>query len=302
MIGPPVPIVFPNEVEWRPKLSPATVSVLLQHMATQDVFAIDRTVREALGLPNRKELSERLGDEEEDGSGGLLRLKHYRWINRALAMELLASLLLSYLNSAKKVRSFCLAREARAYYFAGPNLPDLIADYPESENAPAFRVLGEVSAKRKITPDWHLKQLEQALRHAKDEQDKSPEPQLIYAWVINNGDVGSDPALRLQYQEFVRKNGLLEEGCRIRVAPMHTRDAAFALALLCSKPPTGGFGFPSRWLAGALECMADELMKDAAPEPQGWMADLFARSVGDQGSLLPPEPPSDDDDGPPGMR
>ena len=292
-----VPVELRQGGEWGGRPAPAAAAALLLQLLSKDPRAVGRTISPRLKLDSRSRLSRRLRSPRQRGDRWLLTLKDYRSINKALSMELLCASLLAHLNSAESVVSLCCSDEGTPYNFAPAGLPDLTAEY-----APDIRLVAEVSAKADAGLEFQQGQLEQALRHANDEQDKSPEPQLIYAWVINNGDVGSDPALRLQYQEFVRKNGLLEEGCRIRVAPMHTRDAAFALALLCSKPPTGGFGFPSCWLADALECMADELMKDAAPEPQGWMADLFARSVGDQGSLLPPEPPSDDDDGPPGMR
>lgn len=307
MNEPPISVAFPSGGSWRPNLSAAAVSVLLQRMATQDVAAIGRVVFKALGLPDRPELAERLAHESQaDGDKGL-KLKHYRWINRALSMELLVSLLLTHLNRAKRVRSFCVADEGRAYYFAGPGRPDLLADYPaESGDASAFRVLGEVSAKREITPKWHLDQLERALRHAQSELAKdAPSPPII-AWVVNNGDVGSDPDLRRQYQKFVRKHGLDKEGSSIKVVPMHTADAAFALASLCSEPPAEGLRFPSGRLADALSDMAGGLMAESPPGGEGWMADLFVESVGGQAPLLPPayegDDPTDDEDGPPGTR
>ncbi len=301
MLEPPIAVTLPNDRGWRPKLGAPAVSALLQRMAAQDVVAVSRTVFKALGLPGRPELAKRLASEAPKEDAQALKLKHYRWINRALSMELLASLLLSHLNRAERVRSFCMADGDRPHYFAGSGRPDLLADYPASGDASAFRVLGEVSALREMAPERHLEQLEQALRHAKSELEKKPDSPVI-AWVVNNGDVGSDPVLRRQYQKFVRDNGLLEEGCGITVAPMHTADAAHALALLCSEPPAGGLRFPSGGLAVALCEMADRLAGDDPPGAEGWMAQLFVQSVGGQASLLPPDPPSDDDDGPPGTR
>ena len=300
MIEPPVPIIFPNDDRWRPKLGPAAVSFLLRLMAQQDLAAIGRVVTKELKLPGRKELSGRVGDEKGDGGGEQLGLKHYRWINRAVAMEQLVSLLLSYLNRAERVRSFCVSDKGHPYYFAGAGKPDLLADYPASDDAPALRVLGEVSAKREITPPWHLAQLGQALRHAKTEQEKSPGSH-IHAWVINAGDVGSDAVLRRQYQEFVKANGLLQADCSISVVPMPIADAAHALDLLCSNSPDEDRRFSSAGLDAALRTMADGLMAEVPPGGEGWMAEQFVQSVHDQGSLLPPAH-EDDEDGPPGTR
>lgn len=302
MLEPPVQVTFPNGSGWRPRLGAPAVSALLQRMATEDVIAIGRTVFAALGLPVRGDLAERAVSEAPDPGDRTSGLKRYRWINRALSMELLVSLLLSHLNRARAVRAFCSADGRRPYCFAGSGLPDVVAEYSEAEAAPAFRVLCEVSAKREITLDWHLGQLEQALRHAQSELGKDPESNPIIAWVVNNGDIGSDPALRQQYREFVRGNGLLEEDCRIQVVPMHTGDLAFALARLCSEPPAEGLRFPASGMAAALGAMADRLMAEAPPGDEGWMADLFVDGVGGQGSLLPSAPSSADEDRQPGSR
>ena len=76
-----------------------------------------------------------------------------RHINKAMTMELLIALLLTWLDQAGRVISGCCVKAGLPNYYSPQGTGRRItALYDDTDNQPAFHVVGEVSVRRKVTP------------------------------------------------------------------------------------------------------------------------------------------------------
>ena len=92
------------------------------------------------------------------------KIAEHRKINKGLAMELLTSLMLAGLDTAREVRCNCEARNGLPHKFAPAGVTDVEAFYDKPP--PGFLVIAAVSAKSDVTPEFYREQLDQALEHA----------------------------------------------------------------------------------------------------------------------------------------
>ena len=138
------------------------VSILLLHLLNHDFTVNDKELFPILGIDMK---TRRKTDNMPNVENGTV--KQYRMINKALAMELFSSLLLTHLNSADRVTSWCLTNpNGLPLYFAPSGASDIEVSYPVAGDTPAFQMIAEVSAKRQVDERFYATQLYQAWRHA----------------------------------------------------------------------------------------------------------------------------------------
>ena len=90
-------------------------------------------------------------------------------------------MLLTYLNSAERVTSWCLTNpNGLPLYFAPSGEPDIEVSYPAAGETPAFQMIAEVSAKREVDETFYATQLYQAWRHA-DKLAQETDDETVYA-------------------------------------------------------------------------------------------------------------------------
>ena len=175
-------------------------------------------------------------------------VKQYRMINKALSMELLSSLLLTHLNSAKRVTRWCLTNpNGLSQYFAPAWQSDIEVSYPEAGETPAFQMIAEVSAKRKVDGRFYATRFNQAWRHA-NALAKKTDDVAIYALVINGGRIGSDEKLQREYRRFMERDDVRQSE-RVRVVPIFAFDVALALRDLDANLQADRFRYGSVSLA-----------------------------------------------------
>ena len=100
----PIPVTLREGFTWSIEEMPAeAVSLLILHLLNHDFTVNDQELFPILGIDmETRRKTANMPNVEND------TVKQYRIINKALAMELLSSLLLTHLNSAERVTSWCL--------------------------------------------------------------------------------------------------------------------------------------------------------------------------------------------------
>ena len=162
-------------------------------LLTKDFRAIDRRVLRALGIDS-KARKERL-NAIRPGEGKIrVDVRQARIINRALAMELLVSALLTCLDGPDEVKSWCtVSVRGEPNNFAPGPYPDIVGKYK------GFCLAVEVSCKRDArNPEFFKAQLEQAVRHAAEEATR-PGAGRVYAVVITGCSVEDNRRMRRVY-------------------------------------------------------------------------------------------------------
>ena len=260
----PVPVTLRDEGSWNSGLPAGAVGLLMMHLLNHDYTANEKRVFPSLGVDMK---TRRKADNVPDVK---VRQTHeYRKINKALSMELLSALLLTRLDSAREVFSWCETRNGLPHRHAPAGLADLTASYPASGEAPAFRVVAEVSAKREVTRESYTRQLSQALDHAAQLAEESGE-EPVYALVINAGRIGSDTVLQDVYRSFVKSKKIKPDG-PVRLLPIYTGDLAVALRDLEVGLSPDRFRFGADVLAEVFETLHDGLMQSEPNGDPDWM-------------------------------
>ena len=297
-----IPVTLGEDETWDKRLTPGAIGLLMMHLLRHDFKSSEKLVYPSLAvdMPSRRRAdnmpnleaaevpAQQRPDEPPKLDQGVLR--SYRRINKALSMELLTALLLTRLDSAERVRSWCCTRDGLPNNFAPSGAPDITASYPASEGTPAFQVVAEVSAKREVTDEFYRTQLTQALEHAKDQLDRSEE-RPIYALAINGGRIASDVRLQKVYREFVEKNGLDKDG-PIRVIPMFAGDLAVALRRMEVRLAPDRFRFGTDSLAQVFNALHEGLRRDEPNADADWMCNSWLDTVNAQPTLDLSDEPS----------
>ena len=211
-------------VEWQPPITNEEAIVRLYGLTESDfrtneeIYArleIDRGTRADLNNPFPFDETER---ELHDG----------RWMDKALAMELLSSIALSAIDTPDQVRSFCIARDGRPNYFAPSGKLDVLAAYPATASTPAFAVAAEVSARRDMSIEDYKAQLRQGVTHAEELLNTDGAAfSVVYVLVANNRDICNNQAVWDAYREVVEETDVGSND-RIRLLPMYSKDLAYA--------------------------------------------------------------------------
>ena len=232
--------------------SPAYVAFLMLILFSHDYRAIQKRIFTGLGID--MQTRHQTGNVPNVASE---RTHEYRKINKALSMELLTGILLTHLNSATQVRSWCLTRDGTPHYFAPSGFADLEAIYDGTGKSKGFRVVVEVSAKREVDAKNFTKQLNQALAHANNLMEDSVDVK-VYALVINGGSVMLDPELDKAFREFV-DNHPVRRNDPVSVIPVHAGELAVAVRRIDDKLPAGSLRFSSSVLVSIFKSLLKAL-------------------------------------------
>ena len=292
-------------VEWLPHVEVEEAITLLYQTAEEDVLAdariarrlgIDRRTRKDTGNPlplGKKKTDADTLDENPDTD----TLHNTRWMNPALAMELLATSALSAIDLPDWVRCFCrLSPHGAPNTFAPPKKFDVVASYPASGRTPGFAVAVEVSAREysMLSLQDYKQQLTQGVTHAIEMLNEAGHSfSKIYVLVANVRDPCVEGKIWDTYKEVVAETKI-ESNERIELVPMYTKDLAFAAERINDAywDARGKFG-PGE-LARVLDEHVALLNKDEMPDKPESMREIWQRAEDPLrfgGVLLdPPEP------------
>ena len=270
--APPIPLTFEDGVVWTRELEIRHLCILMRYLMSHDFQAIDKIITPLLGTDMARRIADdnriNIVNETHPRSGA-------RIINKALAMELLMGLLLAWLDRAGHIRSGCLTRHGLPNYFSTSGKADLIVDYPAAdEAAQAFSIVAEVSIKRAVTRDHYDKQLNQALKQARDLKANTGATAPIYGLVVNGGIITTSPMLQDCYRRFLREHNLTQDS-PCRVLPLYVGDFIKIMMLL---EQDNSYNFDSRVLATTLEVLLAGLRR-GGQDDKDWMVDRCMESV-----------------------
>ena len=256
---------------------PDVVSILILHLINHDFTVNDQELFPMLGIDMATRGKTENMPNVVDGN-----TKQYRIINKALATELLGSLLLTHLNSANRVTSWCLTNaNGLPNYFAPPKAADIEVSYPGTGGTPAFHLIAEVSALRDVDETFYATQLEQAWRHAlylANEKDD----EIIYALVINSGQIGSDTRLQQVYMRFMNLPAV-KENKQVRVVPIYAADVAVALRDLDIELHADEFHYGSDSLARVFDRLQQGVLEGY--DDEDWMRHIWLKTIDTQPTL-----------------
>ena len=146
------PVLLEGETPWDVDLAPYYASDLLLYLTSQDAAQIRKYV-----LPNLLIEDAAQFDQEVLAKAVVTRdqIRNRRGMLKGLAMELLAASILRHLDAPASVVAWATARNGLPNSAAPGGHPDVIAEYYEWEDAPAFKIIAEVSAMRDMPPDFY---------------------------------------------------------------------------------------------------------------------------------------------------
>ncbi len=258
------------------------MGALLEHNAKKThhwvhhQLGLDRQARRAAGTERPK--------ADEDKSD----LKEWRKINKALAMELLTSEMLSRIDGAKAVHAQLGARNGHPYRAAGPGHADIEVEYPVGADGGSMSLVAETSAKRNPSRQDLLDQLAQALRFGRRlQKDRGG---VVHALVVTDARIGTDASLQDAFRAFVSREGLEPRG-PVRLLPVYGLDLTGALADLESAIPGQAARMETEAFAHALDGLRDGLMEGGRND-EGWMQRILANPPSGIQLPLDPTPPA----------
>ena len=164
--------------------------LLMLQLFTHDFRVNDRVVYPALGIDMATRRKNQNLPNVESKS-----IRQYRYTNKGLAMELLVGMVLTHLDTPQMVRNWCKSPGGLPRSHALPGKVDVEASYAPDDGSPPFRLIAEVSAKRRVSPGFLKKQLAQAHRHAM-EMVKDDVGGKVYVLVINGWQCDRCPQTR----------------------------------------------------------------------------------------------------------
>ena len=273
----PIPVTLRGKQSWTWTWSrDFSIPVLCNHLdyLTRHDFRIIANIAAKLGLDmySRGRMHNRVDFKKAKESGTQIRA--LRNINKAMSMELLIALLLTWLDQAGRVISGCCVKAGLPNYYSPQGLADITALYDDADNEPAFHVVGEVSIRRKVTATYYREQLTQTYKHAL-EQSRKHTGIPVYGLVINSGKITRSAILQNVYRQCQSQHRS-EEYSNIRVLPMDTRDFMNIMKRL-SKANT--YGFDSGTLSRVFDTLHAQLNQENMPPERGWMVKDWIRIV-----------------------
>ena len=285
---PPVPVTLRNGAPLPLDLRTRVIGLYILHLLKHDFSANERVVLRKLGIDRatRRRTGRDLGAELHD----------YRWMNKALAMELLTALLLSRIDSPARVNSQCLLDEYHGlpYTFAPPKTADVIARYAPGSTGETFGIVVEASAKRDVTLSNFETQLRQAIDRARELREEIGAP--VYALVINGAPVASSAAYAGSYRKMLHQHGIVDDPSLCLVA-MDANDLGVAYCDLVSRPPGDGLHFRTEQLRGVLDALYAGLQQTEMLSKEDWMRNTWSSLGADGATPTLPLPQEADGDG-----
>ena len=258
---------------WTREFSIAVLCTYLRHMSDHDFRTIaDIAAKLGLDVYSRGRMGNRVDFRKAKEAGKEIRT--LRNINKAMTMELLIALLLTWLDTAGRVKSGCCVKVGLPNNYSPQGLADITALYDDANNKPAFRVVGEVSIRRKVTATYYRKQLTQTYQHALDESrehDGIP----VYGLVINGGKITRSAILQNVYRQCQTQHSS-EEYSNVRVLPMYMRDFMNIMKRLSK---TNTYAFDSGTLSKVFDTLHGRLNQATMPAERNWMFKDWIRIV-----------------------
>lgn len=256
--------------EWSLDHSCRTANRVLVQLVTQNPDAIAELVLPAVGIdPRTRQVKNNLVPVDEEGTGSTVHDRN--WINKALAMELLAATLLTCLDDPVEVRSPCVTdEEGRPKTYAQGDNADALATYP------SFGVVVEVSSKKDMELEQFETQLKQGIKHGSAMALASKKP--VYVLVINDCDIEG------RWEREVRKvyHSLLPIEAKwgdVRPIPMSSVNFVDILDRIHPLPSEPQFRYDSLALDRALKTVYARLSQAGAPLEPGWTANSIVKSL-----------------------
>ena len=287
-----IPVTLRTGYLWQPDYSVQEIILLLSYLLQHNYKELIKIINRALNIDT---LSRVMDDNRVnwDTKNKSRRIREMRNIDKALAMELLMSLLLTYLDDSEKVICNCVEQKNLPNNSAASGLGDIIAFYPSSDDVPAFQGLFEVSIVRRPTVKDFLRQLNQAYSHAKERVEESG-GMPVYGLTINRCNIGANKSLQSVYKQFLADKQI-ERDSIIQVLPLYAIDFAGIMTTMLLDET---YGFSSGVLVRAFDTLIDQLRQEEPPSKPRWMTDTWFNIVN---SAQAPEleletPPGDEPD------
>ena len=263
-----IPVTLQGGWLWNPSFSITEVNLIFLYLLSHNFMAIKGIVAEKLNIDTLSRVAD--DNRIKQSKAAPRQLHDRRIINKAMSMELLIALLLTWLDDSDKVGSNCCVMNELPNNHAPGKVADIIANYPPGDGGKAFKVLSEVSIKRRISLKKYREQLDQTLEHARNEIKDDPDKP-VYGLVINGGDIATNKGLHAEYKRFLADNQLEPDGI-IRVVPMYAVDFAGVMLNLIEGEL---YDFKSHVLAKVFDTVIDELRQEALPTEPNWMEKLW---------------------------
>ena len=277
----PVPVTLRNGAALPLELPTRVIGLYLLHLLKHDFSTNERFVFRKLGID--RDTRRDTGRDYDVGT------HDYRWMNKALAMELLTALLVSRIDSPARVDSQCVLDEHRGLplTFAPSSSADVIARYATGSGEQTFGIVVEASAKRDLKVAQFETQLRQAIDRGRELQAETGVP--VYALVINGAPVGSDADYAGSFRKMVHRYGIEDDPSLCLVA-MDANDLGWAYCDLVAGPPGDGVHFRTEQLRGVLDALYAGLQQPEMLSKEDWMRTTWA-SLGADGATrtLPAE-------------
>ena len=273
----PIPLTLrgkePWTWTWRRDFSIFVLCTYLRHLTDHDFTQITEVAAKlGLDLPTRDRMGSRVDFTVAKESG--TEISSLRHINKAMTMELLIALLLTWLDQAGRVISGCCVKAGLPNYYSPQGLADITALYDDTDNQPAFHVVGEVGIRRKVTESYYRKQLTQTYEHAL-EQSRKHDGIPVYGLAINSGKITRSTILQKVYRQCQSVHRS-EEYSNIRVLPMDTRDFMNVMLRLSK---TNTYAFDSGTLSKVFDTLHNRLNQATMPLERDWMVKDWIKIV-----------------------
>ena len=266
-----IPDTLRGGLSWNPSLSDNEIAILLVYLHSQNFKAISNIVARKLNLDTRSRVE---ADNRLNLKDGGHWLREARTINKALAMELLVALSMTYIDNSERVVSGCVVRNQQPNNFASSGLADITVFYPRSDDGQAFSVLVEVSLKRNVSAEHYRRQLDQTLTHAKVLAANHNGRQ-VYGLVINSGDITREKRLQSVYKRFLLDNRITADS-HIKVLALYTGDFISIMGkLLVDKT----YDFRSSLLVQIFDILIERLREKVLPLEKDWVEQTWLNIV-----------------------
>ena len=259
---------------WTRDFSISALCIHLRFLTSHDFRTIERRVVTKLGLDLRTRVRQDNRVEFKEAVINNRVITALRNINKAMSMELIIALLLTWLDTAGRVGTGSCVKGGLPNYYSTGGLADVTAFYDDADNQPAFHIVGEVSIRRRVTATYYRKQLTQTYKHALEHSRKHAGIK-VYGLVINGGKIARSAILQDVYRQCQSQHRS-EEYSNIRVLPMYTRDFMNIMMQL-SKANT--YAFDSGTLSKVFDTLHGRLNQAIMPSERDWMVKDWIRIV-----------------------
>ena len=294
---PPKVLLGDNLSWWDLNLSLYEACMLALYLTTHESTTIDNYVLPYLRIERPTDTKKKGKDDEDDNGGeddgrpeisdedaaeaikGPTKAAKRRGAFKGLAMELLASSILQHMDRCRQVVAWAKTHNGRPSSVAPGETSGVTAVFPRTESCREFRILAEVSAKRRMTDIYYAIQLDEALDHGTKEAEKYP-GLLVYALVINGAKIGEDRSYYGQYHSFLAENDVDLAG-NVRIVPINVDDFAVAMGQLFLDLGPDSLYYSSDILMQTLEAVYQAVRPATLPDEikEGWMSALLLNSV-----------------------